>query len=104
MTFGFGPRDALVMAAAIFTGYALQEYDKRTDDTGVEAALLVAIALAFTLAAPRRALAIGLAVGLPIVVWSLMFGNGAAFIALAFSLFGAGLGWLMRRGSPRAAG
>ena len=64
--------------------------------------MLVAISLALAVAAPRRALAVGLAVGLPIAAWSVMNGNGAAIAALAFALFGAGLGWLMRRRSLAA--
>jgi hypothetical protein len=46
-------RDAVVLALAIVAGLFLLGYDRRTDDTGVEAALLLAIipvALVITLA------------------------------------------------------
>jgi hypothetical protein len=95
-------KDAAALIAAVLAGLLLLGYDQRTDDTGVEAALLVAIALALTLAAPRRALAVGLGVGLPIAAWGVMGGNTGGILALAFALFGAGLGWLMRRGSQSA--
>jgi hypothetical protein len=95
-------KDAAVLAVAIAVGFFMLSYDQRTDDTGVEVALLVALSLALAVAAPRRALAVGLAVGLPIAAWSVMNGNGAAVAALAFALFGAGVGWIMRRGSLAA--
>ena len=95
-------RDAAVLLVAIAVGFFLLSYDQRTDDTGVEVALLVALSLAMAVAAPRRALAVGLAVGLPIAAGSVINGTGAAVAALAFALFGAGLGWLMRRGSLAA--
>ena len=91
-------KDAAVLAIAVAVGFFMLSYDQRTDDTGVEVALLVALSLALAVAAPRRALAVGLAVGLPIAAWSLINGNGAAVAALAFALFGAGLGWFMRQG------
>ena len=95
-------KDAAVLVVAVAVGFFLLSYDQRTDDTGVEVALLVALSLALAVAAPRRALAVGVAVGLPIAAWSVINGNGAAIAALAFALFGAGLGWLMRRGSLAA--
>ena len=95
-------KDAAVLAIAVAVGFFMLSYDQRTDDTGVEVALLVALSLALAVAAPRRALAVGLAVGLPIAAWSVINGNGAAVAALAFALVGAGLGWLMRRGSLAA--
>jgi len=88
---------------AVAVGFFMLSYDQRTDDTGVEVALLVALSLALAVAAPRRALAVGLAVGLPIAAWSVINGNGAAVAALAFALFGAGLGWFMRRGMATAS-
>ena len=92
-------KDAAVLAAALAVGFFLLSYDQRTDDTGVEVALLVALSLALAVAAPRRALAVGLAVGLPIAAWSVMSGNSGGILALVFALVGAGVGWLMRRGS-----
>jgi len=96
-------KDAAVLLIAVAVGLFMLSYDQRTDDTGVEVALLVALSLALAVAAPRRALAVGLAVGLPIAAWSVINGNGAAVAALAFALGGAGLGWLMRRGSLAAS-
>ena len=90
-------KDAAVLAVAIAVGFFLLSYDQRTDDTGVEAALLVALSLALAVAVPRRALAVGLAVGLPIAAWGVINGNSAAVAALAFALIGAGIGWLSRR-------
>jgi uncharacterized membrane protein len=94
-----------VLAVALAVGFFLLSYDQRTDDTGVEAGLLVAMPLALTLAAPRIAVAIALAIGLPIAAWSVWHGNGAALIALVFSSAGAAIGYAMRRGSlrPRAS-
>jgi hypothetical protein len=95
-------KDAAVLVVAVLIGFFMLSYDQRTDDTGVEVALLVALSLALAVAAPRRALAVGLAVGLPIAAWSVINGNGAAIAALAFALVGAGLGWFMRRGVAAA--
>lgn len=95
-------KDAAVLAIAVAVGFFMLSYDQRTDDTGVEVALLVAQSLALAVAAPRRALAVGLAIGLPIAAWNVINGNGAAAAALAFALGGAGLGWSMRRGVAAA--
>ena len=92
-------KDAAIIVAAVAAGFLMLAYDQRTDDTGVEAALLVAISLALAVAAPRRALAVGLGVGLPIAAWSVMSGNSGGVLALVFALVGAGVGWLIRRGS-----
>ena len=89
----------LVLAVALVVGFFLLSYDQRTDDTGVEAGLLVASSLALTLAAPRVAIAIALAVGLPIAAWSVWHGGGAAMVALLFSGSGALVGYMMRRGT-----
>ena len=93
----------IVILAALVVGLFMLSYDQRTDDTGVEAGLLVATALALTLAAPRAAVAIALAIGLPIAAYSLWHGNGPALAALAFSGAGAAIGYFMRRGTTRAA-
>jgi hypothetical protein len=89
----------IVLAVALVIGFFLLSYDQRTDDTGVEAGLLVATSLALTLAAPSVAIAIALAIGLPIAASSLLNGNWAALIALVFSGAGAAVGYLMRRSS-----
>jgi len=87
----------IVIAVALVIGFWMLSYDQRTDDSGVEAGLLVGISLALTLAAPRAWLAIALAMALPIVGWNLSHGNGAALIVLVFAFVGAGLGYVMRR-------
>jgi len=60
-----------VIVAAVAAGFFMLSYDQRTDDTGV----------------------------MPITAWSIMNGNSGGIAALAFALVGAGVGWLMRRGS-----
>jgi hypothetical protein len=95
----------IVILAALAVGLFLLSYDQRTDDTGVEVGLLVATSLALTLAAPRAAIAVALAIGLPIAAYSLWHGNGPGAAALVFSSVGAGIGYLVRRGSltPRVS-
>jgi hypothetical protein len=61
-----------VLVTAVLAGFFMLSLDQRTDDAGVEAALLLAISLALAVAAPRRALAVGLAVGLPIAAWGVI--------------------------------
>ena len=90
-------RDALVLVFAIVVGFVLLGYDRRTDDTGVEVALLLATSMALAVAAPLRWIAVALGVGLPITLLS-----GMPF-ALVVTLAGALLGYLMRRGSLLAA-
>lgn len=87
----------IVIAIALVVGFFLLSYDLRTDDSGVEAALLVASALALTLAVPRSALAIWLGVGLPIAAYDTWHGSAAALITLVFSGAGALIGYVMRR-------
>ena len=41
-------KQLIVLAAALGVGFYLLSYDQRTDDTGVEAALLLATSLAFS--------------------------------------------------------
>jgi hypothetical protein len=89
----------IVIALALVAGFVLYGYDQRTDDTGVEVALLIAIAMALTLAAPRVWIAIALGVGLPIAVGSIMNGNPPGIAAVLIAGAGAFLGYVMRRGS-----
>ena len=90
----------LVLAVALALGFLLLAYDQRTDDTGVEVALIIGSALACTLAAPRVAVAIALAIGLPIAAYSLGDGHGSAgVVALLFSGAGAFAGWAPRQAS-----
>jgi hypothetical protein len=93
----------IVIALALVIGFVLLSYDQRTDDTGVEVALLVATAMALTIAAPRAAVAIALAIGLPIAGWSMMHGNGPGIAALLIASAGAFLGYVMRRSAQQAS-
>jgi len=97
-------RDLLVLLAAVLVGFFLLGYDQRTDDTGVEAGLILALSLALALAAPRRWVAIGLGVALPIAAASVIKGHvDVAAVVLVIAMVGAGLSWLMRRASLLAA-
>ena len=44
----------IVIALALVAGFFLYGYDQRTDDTGVEVALIIAIAMALTRGTARR--------------------------------------------------
>jgi hypothetical protein len=84
----------------VLVGFFLLGFDQRTDDTGVEVGLILALSLALALAAPRRAIAVALGVALPIAAASVINGRiDVAAVVLVIALVGAGLGWLMRRGS-----
>ena len=89
----------IVIVFALVAGFFLYGYDKRTDDTGVEVALIIAISMALTVAAPRAAIAIALAVGLPIAAGSILNGNPPGIAALLIAGAGAFLGYAMRRGA-----
>jgi len=97
-------KDWLILLAAVLTGFFLLGYDQRTDDSGVEAGLILALSLAIALAAPRRWVAIGLGTALPIAAAGAIEGHvDVAAVVLVIAMVGAGLGWLMRRGSLFAA-
>jgi len=97
-------RDQLVLLAAVLVGFFLLGYDQRTDDTGVEVGLILGLSLALALAAPRRWVAVALGVALPIVAASLFGGHlDVAAVVLGIAAIGAGLGWMMRRGTLLAA-
>jgi len=97
-------RDLFVLLAAVLVGFFLLGYDQRTDDTGAEAGLILALSLALALAAPRRWVAIGLGVALPIAAASVLKGHvDVAAVVLVIAMVGAGLSWLMRRASLLAA-
>lgn len=97
-------KNVVVVAVALAVGLFMWSVDQRTDDSGVEAALLVATALALTLAAPRVAIAIALAIGLPIAGWSLLHANAPGLVALVFAGAGAGIGYVMRRSVAASSG
>jgi hypothetical protein len=93
----------MVIALALVAGFFLYGFDQRTDDTGVEVALIIAISMALTLAAPRAAIAIALAIGLPIAVGSMLNGNPPGPAVLLVAGAGAFLGYVMRRGVSAGA-
>lgn len=97
-------KNIVVIAIALAVGLFMWSVDQRTDDSGVEAALLAATALALTVAAPRVAIAIALAIGLPIAAWSVLHGNGPGLVALVFAGGGAAVGYVMRRSVAEASG
>ena len=89
----------VVIAVALVVGLFLLSYDQRTDDSGIEAGLLLLSALVLTLAAPRAAIAIWLGVGLPIAAYDSWHGGLAAMLTLVFSGVGALIGYAARRGT-----
>ncbi len=97
-------RDWLILLIAVLVGFFLLGYDQRTDDTGVEVGLIVALSLALAFAAPRRWFAIGLGVALPIAAGSAIKGHiDVAGVVLVIAMVGAGVGWMMSRGTLLAA-
>ena len=93
-----------MLLAAVLVGFFLLGYDQRTDDTGVEVGLILGLSLVLALAAPRRWVAVALGVALPIVATSLFGGHlDVAAVVLGIAAIGAGLGWMMRRGTLLAA-
>lgn len=93
-------RETVVLSVAIIVGFFLFGFDQRTDDTGVEAGLILALSLALALAAPRRALGVALGVALPIVAASIFGGRlDVAVVVLGIAGLGAWLGSMMRRAS-----
>jgi len=91
-------KDWLILLAAVVVGFFLLGYDQRTDDTGVEAGLILALSLALALAAPRRWVAVALGVASPIAAASLFSGRlDVAAVVLGIAAVGARLGSLMSR-------
>jgi hypothetical protein len=85
---------AVVLAVAFAAGLWLASFDMRTDDTGVEAALVFAIAAALSFVRPRTAIAVALLVGGIIPIAEVMRGSGfpGGIAALGFSVVGAVIG------------
>ena len=99
---------AAVIAVAVAAGLWLAAFDARTDDTGIEAGLLLLVAAGLAAIRPRVALVIALLVGGPIPLAETMrtggFGGGVAALgfSVAGALAGAYLGVIARRSSSRA--
>ena len=85
---------ALVIALACVSGLWLAWVDARTDDTGIEAALIFLIAAALSAIRPRAAIFGALIVGAPIPIVEAMRSGGfpAGIAALGFSIAGALVG------------
>ena len=81
----------LVIVIALAVGLFMLSVDRRSDDTGIEVGIIVISALLLAFAAPRAALAVALAIGLPIAVLD------GAVPALVFAALGAGTGYVLRR-------
>ena len=94
---------ALVVGLACVAGLWLVSVDARTDDTGIEAGLIVLIAAALAAMRPRAAMIIAFIVGAPIpIAEALQSGSfPPGILALGFSvagaLVGAYLGIVLRR-------
>lgn len=93
----------LVVALACLAGLWLVLVDARTDDTGIEAGLILLIATALSAVRPRAAILIAFIVGAPIPIaealWSGSFPPGivALGLSVAGALVGAYLGNMVRR-------
>jgi len=93
----------LVVALACLAGLWLVSVDARTDDTGIEAGLILLIATALSAVRPRAAILIAFIVGAPIPIaealrsGSFPPGIVALGLSVAGALVGAYLGNMVRR-------
>ena len=93
----------LVIALACLAGVWLASVDARTDDTGIEAGLIVLIAAALAAVRPRAAIIIAFIVGGPIPIAEALRSGGfpagiaALGLSIAGALVGAYLGIMLRR-------
>jgi hypothetical protein len=100
---------ALVVILACVAGLWLVSVDARTDDTGIEAGLIVLIAGALSAVRPRAAIVLAFIVAAPIpIAEALQTGHfPAGIVALGFgvagALVGAYLGIIARRNASRAS-
>ena len=94
---------ALVVGLACLAGLWLASVDARTDDTGIEAGLLVLIAAALAAVRPRAAIVLAFIVGAPIPISEALrtgtfpVGIAALGFSVAGALVGAYLGIVLRR-------
>ena len=100
---------ALVVALACLAGLWLVSVDARTDDTGIEAGLILLISAALAAVRPRAAIVIAFIVGGPIPITEALRSGGfpAGIVALGFSvagaLVGAYLGIIVRRSASSSS-
>jgi hypothetical protein len=93
---------AIVIGLACVGGLWLASVDARTDDTGVEAGLIVLVAAVLSAVRPRAAVIIAMIVGAPIPISEALRGGGVpgGIAALGFAgagaLAGAYLGIILR--------
>ncbi len=93
-------RSTAVSILAIAVGLGIGYLDSRTtwDDAGVTAMALAASSFVFSVASPRVAWFVGLAIGAPVVVFNYLSRGGyGSLIALAFSTGGAVVGYGLGR-------
>ena len=85
---------AIVIGLAVVAGLWLVAVDARTDDTGIEAGLIVLIAAALAAMRPRAAIIIAFIVGGPIPIAEAVRSGGfpAGIMALGFAVAGALVG------------
>ena len=100
---------ALVVALACLAGLWLVSVDARTDDTGIEAGLILLISAALAAVRPRAAIVIAFIVGGPIPIAEALRSGSfpAGIVALGFSvagaLVGAYLGIIVRRSASSSS-
>ena len=90
-----GAADVAAGFLALLVGSCIAYVDSQAtwDDAGVTAAALLATAGLIAAVRPRVWWVVGLAVGLPVVVFNVAkYGRFDSAIAVAFSLLGAGVG------------
>jgi len=90
----------IVVAVAVVLGVAIGFVDSRPtwDDTGVTAGAILVSAFALAFVRPGMAWLIGLALGVPVVLFNLaMHGGVGSALAVVFGLGGAAAGNACRR-------
>jgi hypothetical protein len=95
-----GRRQLLLGLVAVAAGCAIAALDARptSDDTGITAVALVAIAAAVASASGRRPWLWALLVGVPTPLIEIAAArNAGSLLALAFAIAGASAGWAVRR-------
>lgn len=104
-------RTLVILVAALTAGLAIGYVDSRPtwDDTGITAGCIFLAAAILAAMRPRAAWLVGLAVGTPVLGYSVVLhGNFGSAIAIAIGLAGAGLGYLLGKAkgtdvTPRSA-
>ncbi|HUR82043.1 MAG TPA: hypothetical protein VM733_14860 [Thermoanaerobaculia bacterium] len=93
-------RTSLLIAIAAAAGSVIGYVDSRPgwDDTGITAGTLLLTACVLATLRPRAAALIGLAAGLPVVLFNVIVHGGfGSLLAIAFSMAGAAVGYGLNR-------